>query len=268
MKRTLAVILCLLLMICAAHAETALDTIMGFVRNGLGEKAEVVKVELEDRTLSIIVDMSPIDSLYDGFYADLTTDYAASVTDELLNHRELDDEWDIVFIEAVNVGYFFFTKDDIHDDDAFGVRMRYFPVYDENYNSLITLTDPQPSPTPAQKLPDKQMIEPVTRLWISQTLQYTEVDSITVNDDLGTSTPDDYIVLIHLIWGGGAAGQQYIPAYSDTIAVNMVEAYPSIQELCLFWHAPNDDNVSVKRAYEQKNGAMYLSDEIWAKVFK
>lgn len=266
MKSIAAVILCLLLLMCAAHAEAPLDTILGFVRNGLAEKAEVVKCDLDDRTLSIVVDMSPVEPLYDGFYADLTTDYAASVTDELLNHRELDDEWDIVFIEAVNVGYFFFTKDDIHDDDAFGVRMRYFPVYDDNYNSLITLSEPAPTPVP--DIPMPELLEQATRQYIDEKFSHTEIEYITVNPNYGTSAPDDYIVLPHLFWNGGAANQELIAPLSDMLAEYLTDSYPGVQELCIFWADPTDNETAVKRAYERKDGKLILTDEILAKKFQ
>ena len=263
MKNFISIILCLLLLLCAARAEAPLDTINDIFRYGIGDGMELTKIDLDDRTLSIHVDLSNLDPRFSGMLPDFATDVASGITDELLDHEELDDEWDIVFIEFTDVGYFFFTKDDIALNEY---NMRYMKVYDDDFNSRITLIEPAPTPVP--DIPMPELLDQATRQYIDEKFSYTEIEYITVNPNYGTSAPDDYIVLPHLFWNGGAANQDLIAPLSDRLAEYLTASFPGVQELCIFWADPADNQTAVKRAYERKNDKLILTDEIMAKHFK
>ena len=262
MKRLLVIVLCLLLIAFSAYAETALDTINDIIQLGVGEGMEITRIELDDRTLSIVVDFSNVDPRFSDILPDLATGVASGITDELLDHEELDSEWDIIFIEVIDVGYFFFTKDDITLNEY---NMRYMKVYDDDFNSRITLIEPAPTPVP--DIPMEQLLEQATRQYIDEKFSYTDIEYITVNPNYGTSTPDDYFVLPHLFWNGGAANQDLIAPLSDRLAEYLTASYPGVQELCIFWADPADNQTAVKRAYERKGGKLMLTDELWAKRF-
>ena len=133
-KLGLALLVFLIVAVFAANAEISTDTVREWVELGLGEGETITNLELEDNTFSVTVDLSGVKELYPGYITDLATDRASSITDQLLEHEEFDDEWEIMYLKFENVGYFFFTKDDIEVNDY---DMRYIDVYDENYNSLI-----------------------------------------------------------------------------------------------------------------------------------
>lgn len=133
-KFGLALLVFLIVAVFAANAEISTDTVREWVELGLGEGETITNLELEDKTFSVTVDLSGVKELYPGYITDLATDRASSITDQLLEHEEFDDEWEIMYLKFENVGYFFFTKDDIEVNDY---DMRYIDVYDENYNSLI-----------------------------------------------------------------------------------------------------------------------------------
>ena len=133
-KFGLALLVFLIVAVFAANAEISTDTVREWVELGLGEGETITNLELEDKTFSVTVDLSGVKELYPGYITDLATDRASSITDQLLEHEEFDDEWEIMYLNFENVGYFFFTKDDIEVNDY---DMRYIDVYDENYNSLI-----------------------------------------------------------------------------------------------------------------------------------
>lgn len=94
------------------------------------------------------------------------------------------------------------------------------------------------------------------------------IDSITVNENLGTpEVSDDYIVLVNLTWNrknGEDLTKQMIRMMCDDTAAHISEQNPHVQEIALFWTIPyqKEGTVSAKCAYERKNDKMHLSDKM------
>lgn len=266
-KVTLALFLAALLAIfTTASAETSVDTIREWVSEGIGVGETITNVELDERVVSVAVDISNVKELYPGYMTDLATDRASSITDVLLDHEEFDAEWDIIYIDIEKVGYFFFTKDDIKTNEY---NMRYMNVYDEDYNSRITVYGGTPAATPEPDV-SETVIEALVRYRVGEAYRETDIDSITINDDLGTDTPEDYIVLVNLTWNtmnSGKTSKEMLKMYSDDLAATLYEGTPAVQEVVVFWTVPYLNNANAKRAYERKSNGMYLSDEVWAGAF-
>ena len=258
----LLLFLVLLAVLTIANAEASPDAIREWIDGDVGEGETITGVELDDNTLSVVVDLGSVDELYEGYIIDLATDRASSITDTLLDHPELDAEWEIIYLNFENVGYFFFTKDDIEINEY---NMRYMNVYDDDYNSRITTDGEAPAATPEPDV-TTTVIEALSRYRIGELYEDTEIDSITINDDLGTDTPGDYIVLVRLIWNGknsGTSAKETLKMYSDDLAASLYEGSSDVQEIAVFWTAPNLNNGNGKCAYERKADGMYLTDEVW-----
>lgn len=95
----------------------------------------------------------------------------------------------------------------------------------------------------------------------------TDINNITVNENLGTEESDDYILLIDLTWNrmnGVDMTKDMIRMYCDDLSAYTVKENSKIQEITLFWTIPyhQEEGVSAKCSYEQRNGGMYLTDKM------
>lgn len=89
-------------------------------------------------------------------------------------------------------------------------------------------------------LTDEDYIQANLRSYISD-YDYTTVDSITINDDAGTDTPDDYIALVNLTWSqknSQETTKKMLDMYSQDMAARIYKDSSSVQEICIFWTIP------------------------------
>ena len=117
---------------------------------------------------------------------------------------------------------------------------------------------------------DTEIIESTIRTQVRNEYTMTDIDSITINDDLGTDTEGDYIALIYLTWNqknNPELTKKVLQMYSDDLAATICESHSNVQEVAVFWSIPYLNDADVKISYEQKSGAMYQSDSIWPAVF-
>ena len=103
-----------------AETSSALDPVREWIDKGLGIGEIVSNLKLENRTLSMTINLGsggiiPIE--------DLAESRASSITDEILDHEEFDSEWDKIVISFTGVRDYTFTKDDIITNS---LGMRYF----------------------------------------------------------------------------------------------------------------------------------------------
>lgn len=247
--------------VCAvASAATSADTITEWIDGSIGADDVLKRAELDGAVLDIVVDISGVDELYDGYFIDYATDRASSITDELLDHPEFDAEWDSILIEFPDVGYFAFSKDDIKTNEY---NMRYMEVYNDDYSSRIVLVGEAPEPT-AEPDVSETVIEALVRWRIGEYYDNTDIDSITINPNYGTDAPGDYVVLVRLTWNGkDGSARETLKMYSDDLAASMYEGSKAVQEIAIFWSAPNLSTIGAKCSYERKPDGMYLSDEMW-----
>lgn len=257
MKRIIIIALCLLLAAFPALGEVDMEALADYLRGKLLDGTELVSVELDERVLSVVAALGYDKELYSDYLTFLAGRAADVITDGILSRAELEGEWDLIFLDITDVGYYFFTPDDIWTDEQ-GVR--HVPLFDDDGNSLIA-TDTAPV------LPADQQLEVTVRQYLENELGWSELDYITINPDYGTADPEDYIVLIHIVFTGGEENRALIQPLSDSLATYLSENYPDVQELCIFWERPSDKSVAEKRAYERKGGALSPTDVMQAQKF-
>ncbi|MCI8992994.1 MAG: hypothetical protein HFG80_09815 [Eubacterium sp.] len=109
-------------------------------------------------------------------------------------------------------------------------------------------------------------IETAIRDHITDQYSNTDIDSITINENLGTDAEGDYIALVYLTWNvknTAKTSKEVLELYSNDLAATLAESCPSIQELAIFWTVPYLNDASAKCSYERKDGAMYTMDDAW-----
>lgn len=114
------------------------------------------------------------------------------------------------------------------------------------------------------------IIEQVIRNRIGEEYTYSEIDRITINDNLGTDATDDYIALVYITWNqknSGKTSKEVLKLYSDDLAATIGEQCENVQELAIFWTVPYLNNANAKCAYERKGNGMYEMDMMWDTAF-
>ena len=130
--------------------------------------------------------------------------------------------------------------------------------------------DPTEAPAPAEPATPQEIIEQTIRDRISEKYTYTDVDRITINENLGSDAQDDYIALVYVTWtqkNSGKTSKEVLKMYSDDLAATIAENCENVQELAVFWTVPYLNDANAKCAYERKNGGMYEMDMMWGAAF-
>lgn len=133
---------------------------------------------------------------------------------------------------------------------------------EENTNEVTTEEE---SSTP------QAQIEKTIRQRIGDEYTYTDIDSITINENLGTEDVEgDYIALVNVTWtqmNKGPTSKKMLSMYSEDLAAYIGEECPNVQEIAIFWTVPYLDNANAKCAYERKGEGMYEMDMMWDNAF-
>jgi len=91
----------------------------------------------------------------------------------------------------------------------------------------------------------------------------TKLDRITINENLGTDTPNDYIALVYFefdIQNTRKTGNEVMRMYSDDLVATLAEnGVTDISEAVIFWE-DEYNNRTVKYAFEYRNGGFYITD--------
>lgn len=106
--------------------------------------------------------------------------------------------------------------------------------------------------------------------YIDEYYDSTDLDSLTVNPNLGTDEDGDYIVLVYLTWNtknSGKMSKEMLDMYSSDMAARLYDDIPEIQELALFWTVPYLNDGSAKLSFERVEGGMKYSDVIFDRNF-
>lgn len=109
-------------------------------------------------------------------------------------------------------------------------------------------------------------IETVISNRIVEKYTYTNIDEITINDDLGTDKEGDYIALVYLTWeqkNSGKTSKEVLTMYSNDLAATVAKENSNVQEIAIFWTVPYLNNATAKCSYERKNGEMFETDIVW-----
>lgn len=97
----------------------------------------------------------------------------------------------------------------------------------------------------------------------------TQIDRITINDDLGTEANGDYIALVYLTWdqkNTGKTSKKMHEMYSSDLAATLGEQNSSVNEIAIFWTIPylND---TAKCSYQRNGDGFVEMDMAWGKAF-
>ena len=97
----------------------------------------------------------------------------------------------------------------------------------------------------------------------------TDINEITINDDLSTDESDDYIALVYLTWNvknSGKTSKEMLKMYSDDLAATLANQNDSVTEIAIFWTVPYlDDNA--KCSYKRVSNGFAEDDMVWGKAF-
>ncbi len=98
----------------------------------------------------------------------------------------------------------------------------------------------------------------------------TVIDSISINENLGTEEDGDYIILARLTWNAknsGTLSKEMLEMYSSDFAARIGKDQLAINEVAIFWTVPYLNDANAKWAYERKGEGMYLSDNMMDTAF-
>ena len=104
---------------------------------------------------------------------------------------------------------------------------------------------------------------------IKENYSSTVIDSISINEDLGTETEGDYIVLAYLTWNvknSASTTLEMMALYSEDFAARIGSDIPNISEVSVLWTIPyySESDIAVKYSYERKDNGMYQTDKMIA----
>lgn len=195
--------------------------------------------------------------------------------DDLISPLEL------TVLDASSHDYLFTHDIDLNDSSEIYTNFNDIPSdYDsllnlyltllDKYTSLYTQTqDTNVSPTVEEKtvgyITTEDYIQALLRSYVSD-YDYTTIDSITINDDAGTDTPDDYIALVNLTWSqknSQETTEKMLDMYSQDMAARIYKDSSNVQEICIFWNVPYL-NASAKWSFERGSNGMYATDQIFS----
>jgi len=108
---------------------------------------------------------------------------------------------------------------------------------------------------------------------IKENYSSTVIDDISINEDLGSETPGDYIILAYLTWNvknSASTTTEMMALYSEDFAARVGSDIPNVSEISIFWTIPyySESDVAVKYSYERKDAGMYQTDEMIASFLK
>lgn len=119
-------------------------------------------------------------------------------------------------------------------------------------------------------LSEKEQIEKVLNDRIIEKYTYTDIDSITINDNLGTDEEGDYVALVYLTWNvknSGKTSKEMLKMYSADLAATLAEQNETVKELAIFWTVPYlNDNA--KCSYERLPNGFTEMDMAWGSAFE
>lgn len=133
-----------------------------------------------------------------------------------------------------------------------------------------------PSPTPEPtKNPEEQAKADLEGKIKEYAKKYedTSIKQISINENLGTDKPDDYIALIHLSFDrkntpGGAKGM--LDLYASDLAANLAKSN-NVTEVTVFWevsYIKKEANIA-KFNYTRKGDKMFLQEDWYdGNIFK
>ena len=127
--------------------------------------------------------------------------------------------------------------------------------------------EPEQKPTSEEQvdLSEDERIKQFVQDTVADNYRSTTVDSITINENLGTDTADDYIVLVNLTWdvkNSAKTTKEMLEMYTSDLAANLNQTFDSVSEITVFWAVPYHTSDG-KISYEKVDNGMKLADKIF-----
>ena len=94
----------------------------------------------------------------------------------------------------------------------------------------------------------------------------TTIESISANQDLSTSEPDDFIIIVNLQWdvkNGADRTRTMLEMYGDDLAAALAKEFYGATTILVIWDVPylNDKGPIAKFEYYGNNGTAYIVDK-------
>lgn len=124
--------------------------------------------------------------------------------------------------------------------------------------------------TETTEISEYDKIKTQIKSYINNNYKNTVLDDLTVNDDAGTNTAGDYVVLVNLTWNQknkGSTSQEMLDMYSSDMAARIYQDLPEVQELCIFWTVPYLNDGTAKISFERKDNGMAYTDKVFDNNF-
>ena len=105
----------------------------------------------------------------------------------------------------------------------------------------------------------KQTVNSIIRKELSDQVKNTTLSSVTVNENLGTDSENDVVVLVNLSWSvknREEMTREMLEMYSDHLAVKIASELDGGSEIVLFWKATYT-GLDIKHSYYVKGGNAY-----------
>ncbi len=130
-----------------------------------------------------------------------------------------------------------------------------------------TSTESSSEPTSEEQtvLTEEESIKQFIQDTVSENYYDTDIEDITLNDNLGTDVDGDFVVLVNLTWNvknSADTTKEMLEMYSSDLAARTNQQFESVSEIAIFWNVPyhgSDGKVS----YEKVEDGMKLSDKIF-----
>lgn len=127
--------------------------------------------------------------------------------------------------------------------------------------------EPTAEPEEPAEMTEQEKVESAARDIVRENYVSTTVSSVSVNDDLGTETAGDYILLVDLTWdvkNSAKTTKDMLAMYSSDFAARIGENVPNVSEVCIFWKVPyySDTETVIKYSYELQDSGMYQTDKM------
>lgn len=124
-------------------------------------------------------------------------------------------------------------------------------------------TEPVEEVDPVEQ--DKQDIEEAARQIIADHYTNTDIEAISVNENLGTEADGDYILLMYVTWNvknSAKMTKRVLAMYSEDFAARVGSEIENVQEVAIFWTVPYhiEDRTAIKYSYARAGAGMYQTD--------
>lgn len=118
---------------------------------------------------------------------------------------------------------------------------------------------------PAEPASPEDILTEYITTRVTENYSRTDIDKITINEDLGTEEEGDYVALTYLIWNvqnKPDMTETMLQMYSNDLAASIAIDHPEVHSMAVFWQVPYLGENTSKWSYERKGEGMYMDDKV------